>query len=304
MSNASTSTTAPVLVAVDGSDPSLRALRWARDTARLRGTDVLAAHVRPGRGGGTGEAGRPDPVGQQIETVRGEVADDGPKVRFMAVRGVQGGPSVRLCELAERDGLLVLGSRGLGGFAALLLGSNGRRCATHAPGPVVVVPHASRAVDAAPPPGRERHGRVVLGLDPEETPDEAIAFAFAEAARRRAELQVISTYRVPFSALTVVGEFGPGHGPGHGDVPGGLVLTAGQRSRLAPYAEHHPQVTVDPVVTPADPCGRLVTASTRADLVVVGRHRRRLRADALPLGSVTNAVLTHAHAPVAVIPAG
>ncbi|MFJ7271885.1 universal stress protein [Streptomyces sp. NPDC099050] len=65
----------------------------------------------------------------------------------------------------------------------------------------------------------------------------------------------------------------------------------------------YPDVTVAAVVAPGDPAGRLVTVSQRAELIVVGRHRRRLRADSLLMGSVSNAVLLHALCPVAVVPA-
>ncbi|MFC7302993.1 universal stress protein [Streptomyces monticola] len=286
---------APVLVAVDGSEHSLRALDWALDAARRRGVDVLAAHVRSGRGATAADADHHDPVRQRVEetlAARQDVAT--PHVNYVAV---EGSPAAALCELAAKAQLLVLGSRGLGGFAALLLGSNGRKCAAQAPCPVVVVPHESRLeqVDRSGPPSR-----VVLGLDPAETADDVIEFAFAEAALRGVELQVVATYPVPLRALTAIGEFVPGEVPDTSSTA--LALTAAKRARLADFAERYPKVSVDPVVAPADPAGRLVTASLNADLLVVGRHRRRLKADPLLMGSVANAVLLHAHCPVAVVP--
>ncbi|NBE55194.1 universal stress protein [Streptomyces boluensis] len=280
-------TSAPVLAAVDGSESSLKALTWAIDAALGHGTEVLAAHVRTGRAAS-------DPVRAKIDRIVEAYGDQAPPVRYVAV---EGHPAAALCELADKAVLLVLGSRGLGGFAALLLGSNGRKCAAQAPCPVVVVPDESRTADAAQggPPGR-----VVLGLSPEDTADEVIEFAFAGAARRRVELQVVSTYRVPLRALTTMGDLVPGDAADARAA--GLALTAGQRERLAAFAERYPKVAVDPVVAPADPAGRLVTASRTADLLVVGRHRRRLRADSLIMGSVANAVLLHAHCAVAVVP--
>ncbi|MDI3419410.1 universal stress protein [Streptomyces luteolus] len=287
------STSAPVLAAVDGSEPSLKALTWAIEAALGHGTEVVAAHVRTGRGSASTDS--PDPVRAKVEEILAEYGDQAPPVRYVAV---DGHPAPELCELARKAGLLVLGSRGLGGFAALLLGSTGRKCAAQAPCPVVVVPHESRTAEAFGQTGPP--GRVVLGLDPEETADEVIEFAFAGAARRGVELQVVSTYRVPLRALTTMGDLVPGDVADARSV--GLALTAGQRERLTAFAERYPKVAVDPVVAPADPAGRLVTASRTADLLVVGRHHRRLSTDSLIMGSVANAVLLHAHCAVAVVP--
>ncbi|MFM9371412.1 universal stress protein [Streptomyces sp. Da 82-17] len=281
-------TAGPILAAVDGSESSLRALTWAVEAAIGHGTGVVAAHVR------TARAPAPDLVRKRVEDTVAAYGDAAPPLRYVAVDGT---PATALGELAHKAGLLVLGSRGLGGFAALLLGSTGRKCAAQAPCPVVVVPHASRAAETArqgPP------GRVVLGLDPAETADEVIEFAFAGAARRGVELQVVSTYRVPLRALTTMGDLVPGDAADARSA--GLALTAGQRERLTSFAERYPKVAVDPVVAPADPAGRLVTASRTADLLVVGRHRHRLTTDTLLMGSVANAVLLHAHCAVAVVP--
>ncbi|WP_327352484.1 universal stress protein [Streptomyces sp. NBC_01304] len=277
------SSNAPVLVAVDGSQHSLDALRWALDEAVLRDAEVLALHVSAAADG--------DPVAARIaEVLAGR--DRAPQVSYETVDGT---PAAVLAERAAKAQLLVLGSRGLGGFAALLLGSTGRKCAANAPCPVVVVPHATRTAEAPVPEGG--HGRVALGLSPQETSDEAIEFAFAEAERRGAELQVISTYLVPLTSLTRVGELVDAP-----DTDQARVVEAAQSARLAPFAERHPAVAVVPVVTAGDPAGRLVTGSRTADLTVVGRHRRRLRPDALVMGSVTNAVLQHAQGSVAVVP--
>jgi nucleotide-binding universal stress UspA family protein len=53
----------------------------------------------------------------------------------------EGAPAATLLEEAQDAELLVVGSRGLGGFRGLLLGSVGQQCAHHAPCPVVIVPH-------------------------------------------------------------------------------------------------------------------------------------------------------------------
>ncbi|WP_371618966.1 universal stress protein [Streptomyces sp. NBC_00454] len=306
-------TTPPVLAAVDGSEHSLRTLDWAVEAARARGAELHVVHVRPDhpRVAAPGEAlVRPpvwdtDPV---LALVRAHLAgrEDLPPLNYVSRDGT---PAVTLTELAAGAQLLVMGSRGLGGFASLLLGSNSRVCAAQAPCPVMVVPHAARlaAEDGSADSGERR---VVLGLAPDETTEDVVDFAFAEARRRGAALQVVSTHLVPLSSLTLVGslvaERGGGLPPG---IPGGEAteaareLAENQRTRLQPFlTRHYPDVTVEAVVAPGDPAGRLVTASQRADLIVVGRHRRRLRAGSLLMGSVSNAVLLHALCPVAVVP--
>lgn len=305
----------PVLAAVDGSEHSLRTLEWALETARARGAELHVAHVRPDhpRVAPPGEALVPPPAwgtDPVLGAVRARLAgrEDLPPVTYVSRDGT---PSATLTELASGAQLLVMGSRGLGGFASLLLGSNSRVCAAQAPCPVVVVPHAARiGAEDGDASGAEGRRRVVLGLAPDETAEDVVDFAFAEARRRDAVLQVVSTHLVPLSSLTLVGSLVAERGGGR---PPGAVgaeateaargLAEDQRTRLQPFlTRHYPDVTVEAVVAPGDPAGRLVTASQRADLIVVGRHRRRLWAGSLLMGSVSNAVLLHALCPVAVVP--
>ncbi|MER5890626.1 universal stress protein [Streptomyces sp. NPDC001941] len=283
----------PVLAAVDGSEHSLRALEWALDAARSRDAELLVVHVRPdyARVRAPHEYYPPLPEGPGdpvLDGVRELLAGRAglPPVRYDAPTGT---PAAVLAELSGRARMVVLGSRGRGGFASLLLGSTGRSLSAHAACPVVVVTHGC---EPAPPVPDAR--RVVLGLDPRETDDEVVAFAFAEAERRGADLDVVSTYLVPLSALLPVGTAAEPSAPE-------AELARAQAERLRPYAERSP-VTVRYAVAPGDAAGRLVTASEDASLVVVGRHRRRLTPGSLALGSTANAVLLHGHCPVVVVP--
>ncbi|WP_162929198.1 universal stress protein [Streptomyces sp. YIM 130001] len=294
-----------VIAAVDGSDHSLKALDWALAAAQFRGTEVLAVHV------GSGDTAAPATVHPASvspafdrDLVRRRISEhiDGrtglPPLSYTAVNGPVAGT---LAEVAQNATLLVLGSRGLGGFRSLLLGSVGRKSAAHAPCPVVIVPGDDRAAEPVPPGG---HGLVVLGVEPDETDDDVVEFAFAEAQRRGARLQTVSTFLVPLTALAVVGELAvvDTNDP---EAPSAISeLGDLQATRLEPFRARYPDVAVQPVVRAVDPAGQLVDASVNADLVVVGRHRRRLRADTMVMGSVTNAVVAHAHGPVAIVPPG
>ncbi|WP_367325370.1 universal stress protein [Streptomyces sp. HUAS ZL42] len=290
----------PVIAAVDGSQDSLRALEWALDAARRRTAPLRVAHVRhytawtqPGAPVVAPPPPEDDPV---LADVRAHLEGRGdlPDTEYV---GLDGAVGVLLPELGATAQLLVLGSRGRGGFASLLLGSNGLTAARDAECPVVVVPRPGREVEAAPPtqPGP----RVVVGLKVDGPDDATLDFAFTEAGLRDARLQVVAAYTWPVQTWVAPSEVVPPMIDQDAVENETRTLTEGF---LAPYVARHPDVRVEPYPAPGDAAGHLVAASKDAELVVVGRHRRRLLAPARMLGSVTHAVLLHAASPVAVVP--
>ncbi|GAA3291092.1 universal stress protein [Streptomyces cinereospinus] len=293
--------TLPVIAAFDGSDDSLRALDWALDAARGRGAPLRVVHVRQYAvrvPAGTEVARLPepedDPVLGRARTYLAERAG-GLAVDYL---GPEGTPAAVLPELGAAAQLLVLGSRGRGGFARLLLGSNGLAAARDAECPVVVVPRPGREVDDAPP--QEPGPRVVVGLNVDGPDDAALTFAFAEAGRRDARLRVVAAYPWPVQLWAgSTGELLP-TGIDQGAVESECRALA--EGFLTPHRRRHPGVRAEAYVAPGDAAAQLVAHSQDADLVVVGRHRRRLLAPARMMGSVTHAVLLHAASPVAVVP--
>ncbi|WP_432166720.1 universal stress protein [Streptomyces sp. bgisy031] len=290
----------PVVAAVDGSEDSLRALEWALTEAGRRGAPVRIAHVRqngPWTRHGAPASGSPEPAGDAVlDEVRATLTGRGglPPVAYVTLEGA---PATVLAELGSEAQLLVLGSRGRGGFASLLLGSNGVAAARDAACPVVVVPRPGRAVhgDSDAPPGP----RVVVGVDVDEPDDSLLAFAFEEAHRGGARLQVIAAFPWPVLAWTTFGDFTPTTVDQEAAESETLTLL---NAAVAPFRKAHTDVEVDLYVAPGDAAGHLVENSREADLVVVGRHRRRLTRPAPMLGTVTMAVLLHAASPVAVVP--
>ncbi|MDG9711229.1 universal stress protein [Streptomyces sp. DH10] len=292
--------TLPVIAAVDGSDHSMRALEWALDAARRRSAPLRVVHVRQYAHWAQPEvlaAGPPDPQDDPVlDRVRADLEGLGglPDTEYV---GLEGAPGAVLPEQSASAQLLVLGSRGRGGFASLLLGSNGIAAARDAECPVVVVPRPGREAQGGPPTGAG--SRVVVGLKV-DGPDEAtLEFAFAEAARRGARLQAVAAYPWPAQPWMTPGELPPPIVDQDVIEDETRILAEGF---LAPYRERHPDVPVEPLAAAGDAAGHLVAASPGADLVVVGRHRRHLLAPARMLGSVTHAVLLHAASPVAVVP--
>jgi nucleotide-binding universal stress UspA family protein len=138
-----------VVVGVDGSPGSVAALKYAVEEAKLRGaglTAVTAWSVPP-----LAYAGEVEWTGAELDPKTFEAAADSTLASALSgvdTQGVevhqvvrQGQPADALVLEAGEDDLLVVGSRGLGGFRGLLLGSVSQQCAQHARCPVTVVPH-------------------------------------------------------------------------------------------------------------------------------------------------------------------
>jgi nucleotide-binding universal stress UspA family protein len=138
-----------VVVGVDGSEASKQALRWAADYARLTGGQLRAVTAwewpismvvaLP-----TPESFDPmDEAHQTLDGILAEVVGDAPGIPI-TTQVVAGPPASVLLDEAAGAALLVVGSRGYGGFAGLLLGSVSDHCARHAPCPVVIIRHQRR----------------------------------------------------------------------------------------------------------------------------------------------------------------
>ncbi|MEU7161507.1 universal stress protein [Streptomyces chrestomyceticus] len=295
--------TLPVIVAVDGSPDSERALRWAIEAARLRSAPLQVVHVWPyvtSEGRAAAESGIGDPVLDELrKTLDGQADTAGlPGVEFRSLSGLT---DTLLPALGAEAQLLVLGSRGRGGFASLLLGSNGMACAAHSEGPVVVVPRPDRAGAGVGADGevvRPDPPQVTLGVDASSDEPGAIGFAFAEASRRGARLKVVSGYAWPMLAPPSF-EYIAAYEGTQQEYENALIEQVTQT--LAPYRERYPDVAVTAELRHADAAGQLVEASKASDLIVVARHRRRLPVGRR-LGSVAHAVLLHAVCPIAVVP--
>ncbi len=299
----------PIVVGVDGSEHSLRALEWALGAAEHLGSPLVVAHVRSdalqlGAARIASLGPSPDLPDTVVTAVRNVVEARGHTlpVRYASL---DGSVTDALSAAARGARLLATGSRGHGGFASLLLGSTSRTLAATAPCPLVVVPHEARTAALE---GGAGAGRVLLGLHPEETPDEVLDFAFEAAGNRGVPLEVVTAFRLPPQPGALVVAPSPALQvppplPLADDMEEQLVREGRreQEERLRPFAERRPGVELVPVVMPGDAAGLLVEGSRDAGLLVVGRHHRH-RFGTLLVGSVAHAVLHHAHCPVAVVP--
>lgn len=138
---------AKIVVGVDGSAAAAAALRWALAEARLRGAELRVVHAwhLPLLPGGETSAADPEYVllrRRDAEDLLAQaLADLGSESEAVAVEtvAVEGRAASALVREAADADLLVVGSRGRGGFAELLLGSVSHECAQHAPCPVAIV---------------------------------------------------------------------------------------------------------------------------------------------------------------------
>lgn len=136
----------PIVVAVDGSSTSRRALAWAADAARARQARLVVVHAWLPTMLVTFDCALPvdaEPFATAAHRVIDEalegVETDGlgePVER----RLIEDTPARAILDAATDASLIVVGSRGRGGFAGLLLGSVSQHVITHADCPVVVVP--------------------------------------------------------------------------------------------------------------------------------------------------------------------
>ena len=178
--------------------------------------------------------------------------------------------------------MLVVGSRGVGGFAAMVLGSVSRYAATHASCPVVVVRETAESA----------RRQVGIGIgDLENTA--SLTFAFEEAALRKASLIAVHSWHLPESDISRAGPTFP--------EPAGYVAETETAKRLEQLLDgwraKYPDVPVSQDLVHGHPGRALAGLSARADLVVLGRRTAHHGP-----GSVMHAVLSHAHGPVVTVP--
>lgn len=287
-----------VVVGVDGSTESRRAVEWAADHAALERRPLVLLHAAPVTGPVSGlwldQAGI-DHV-QLREAIRVEARAHllAAEIRVQErhpdlpvhTRLVDGDPRSVLHSVGATAALLVVGSRGRGPVASLLLGSVSAAVARHAPCPVVVVRDAVVA----------RPGGVVVGVDATPASRAAVEFAFREASLTGRRL-------IAVHCLFDIEHAEMGHAffePRVGDIEEARLLVS---ETMAGIVEKFPDVEVECRYARGPADEMLVRAAAGMDLVVVGAERRGPIGTAL-FGSVAGSVLEHAHGSVAVVPLG
>ncbi|WP_418955590.1 universal stress protein [Streptomyces tritici] len=279
-----------VVVGVDGSPSARAAALWAAAEAdrRGRGLSIVHAADTDRRAYWTDaetlqavrEAGR-DLLAETAHAVR----DRFPQLAVTKVLSRRDSVS-GIHETAGDSGTIVVGSRGLGGFSALMLGSVGLGVAARADGPVIVVRGESE---------RPETGSVTAAVH-DATDLDWLLVAAAEAEAHKAALRIVSVWNV----LTHVGSVAT--------MLDDLDEIARRRvhevkALAESVREAYPDLIVGHhVETGTSTPGILIEASARTDLLVMGRGRHPLGVGR-SLGRVAHALIHHAHCPVEIVPA-
>ncbi|GLX11412.1 universal stress protein [Microbispora sp. NBRC 16548] len=278
----------PVIVATDGSPAAVAAVEWAAGDAARKGLPLRIVHavdrlpyeltrypvvpsddqlIRAGR--------------RVLEEAEQAVRETHPALRVTTA--LSEGEPVKVLRREAADGAeIVIGSRGHGGFAGMLLGSVSTHLAGQVPVPLVVV----RPESSAP------HGLIVVGVDGSDEAEAALTYAFEEARLRGCRLLGLYAWQLPVHAYAPEITY---------DID--EVRQAQEEhvaTVVATYRERYPDVDAEIRAVCAHPVPVLVEAAEKADLLVVG-SRGHGAIGSVVLGSVSRAVLHHAGCPVAVV---
>jgi nucleotide-binding universal stress UspA family protein len=286
--------TAPVVAGVDGSESALHAVRWAAAAARRLGAPlrlVHAAEIPAGYPKGYVDAR----ILREVLLTHGRewlarATEEAAAIGAEPVSAVVVDSVVPMLIAESRTAArVVLGSRGLGGFTGLLVGSTAVELAARAHCPVVVVRGGNE--DAQP----SSSGPIVVGVDGTPVGEAAIGFAFAEASALGADLVAVHTWTdlvldAAFAGGAAALDFAPLEQQAEADLG----------ERLAGWREKYPDVHVVRKVVRDRASRALLGHAEHAQLVVVGsRGRGGFRG--LLLGSTSQHLLHHAPCPVAVV---
>jgi nucleotide-binding universal stress UspA family protein len=281
------------VVGLDGSDGSRSALHWAITEAGVWDAELDVVHAWD-----LPFAIIPPPMNlahhadvAAVERAAAALLD----TEVAAVRDQPGSSPRRIEQILVRDrasralletskgaDLLVVGSRGRGGFADLLLGSVGTQCVHHATCPVAIVRESLES---------SRRSPIVVGLDGSACSHEALTWAIAEAARRHQPLVAVAAW----SWRDQTGELDPAFG-------GSDVTAMAEAAVVRAQAASGAGTDVDIEIRAVDdrPAPALIEASRAANLLIVGsRGLGGFRG--LMVGSVSHSCVHHAHCPVVVV---
>ena len=286
--------TKPVVVGVDGSEESLLAAEWAaleanrqRLPLRIVSAPAMMPRIHSSQvSPATVASVLRDASARALRTAVTRAEEVAPGLEI-ATELLSGPPALAVADSGSGAAMLVVGARGAGGFAAMILGSVSRYAAARATCPVIVIRQASMAV----------HREVAVGVrDPEDT-TEALTFAFEEATVRHADLVVVHAWYWFPSALRAPVDQDAKSTPFHPE----QISDEASRSLSASlnrWREKYPDVRVRHDVIHGHPARVLANYSARADLVVIARH------GSPGIGSIQHALLDHARGPVAIVPVG
>lgn len=282
-----------IVVGVDGSPASTVAVQWAARNAVSRGVALTLVHVAPPSATTWASSLVPNDLdtwkastGEQVvanamEAAREATGDDGALQMDSEFYTAITVPT--LVDLSKRAQLIVVGSRGIGAVARVVLGSVSSALIRQAHCPVAVIK------DDAPITPHAASLPVLVGIDGSPASDTATMVAFDEANRRGVDLIALHAWN-DYSDCDVTGPNWSAR-----EQQAKAILA----ERLAGWRERYPDVGLKTNVVCDSPAMQLVSESNNVQLVVVGSHGRGGFTGML-LGSVSSAVVQAVRVPVIV----
>lgn len=287
-----------VVVAVDGSDASKNAVRWAANTAFKRGIPlrIAASYTMPQFLYAEGMVPPKELFDdlqaetlEKIEEARGIAHEVVPELKI-GHTVAEGSPIDMLLEMSKDVTMIVMGSRGMGGLSGMVMGSVSASVVAHASCPVVVVREDNLVTEST------KYGPVVVGVDGSEVSQKATDYAFREAQARDAELIAVHTWMDMQVQASLAGLAAAQAEWAEIEREQAELLS----SRLSDLQEKYPEVKVKKVIARDRPVRALADASEGAQLLVVGSHGRGGFRGML-LGSTSRALLQAAPCPMMVV---
>jgi nucleotide-binding universal stress UspA family protein len=281
----------PVLVAVDGSAHNLSAVGWAADEAARTGRALLLLTA-------TNDFLPPIPhfsvddsfefdgrIEALVKTLRDRLGTSHSGTQILTtVR--PGTPIAAILEAEEDADVVVLGKRGLGAFARLIVGSTSIAVAGRSRLPAVIVPDTWDQQTHVNTP-------LVVGLDTDHYDDRVLRYAFERAEQLSVPLVAVHAW-----------ETHPVFTASQADQEAWAARAVDAlEDLLAPSRKEFPEVDLRIKQRHAHPAMALLdeSESRNAQMIVLGRHTPSEHRGGFAIGSVTRAVLHYAECPVAVV---
>ena len=280
----------PVVVAVDGSDRNRSAVTWAAREAAAHHCALELVTVLPPHGTASPRSSGRSPQ-QEGRDMLGDARD---RVGHLVAQEsvdlvtVVGDPVDELLTRAAGARLLVVGKRGLGGFARLMVGSTSIALAGRSPVPVAIVPDLWT-------PDLHTARPVVVGIDPSKADDHPIEVAFRRARRLGVMLVAVHGWEAPplysWDVATTADAVSEAE----------REALARFDDLLATWTARYPDVAVRPMRARQHPATAILDAAEEAQVVVLGRHAEGIFGG-FAFGSVARTVLHYAERPVIAVP--
>ncbi|MCE5289459.1 MAG: universal stress protein [Nocardiaceae bacterium] len=283
---------APIIVAVDGSESSNAAVRWAAQDAALRAAPLrlvfvfdIAQYFVPGYGYVASTADYEEGWHEVLAAATELAKQTAASIRPIEIESsvIEGRVATALIAESKDARLLVVGNRGHGTVSRAVLGSVSSAVTRHAHCPVAVI-------QAGTPPRDLDKLPIVVGVDGTANSEPAIKTAFEEASRRRVPLVAVHAWSDVSESLTYSLDWSAAE----------TAEYAALAESLAGWQEQFPDVPVRQAVVKDRPAHNLLELSADAQLIVVGSHGRGGFAG-MVLGSTSQALLQSVACPIIVV---